>query len=446
LYLVNASDEFKKLILDLLNLSSRTKSLPDAWKIARISMIPKKKANSPNPKDYRPVSVTSCLGKLSERLVLKRLNTFIEENELIIKQQSGFRKHRQTRDNLFHFIQKTIETFERKKKVCAIFFDIQAAFDNVWHKGLLYKMIKMKIPIDLILWLRAFLDNRKFFVNIGNTQSQLYDIKAGVPQGAVLSPLLFSIYINDIPTKYNKNKSYSLLFADDLVSYFIFDKYNNIQKAINAYIKNIEQWLSLWRLSMAAEKCNYIIFSSTKKNLTNKLKFKMFNKDLTPSDNICFLGIRFDHNLSFKNQVEFLKKNCQQRLNCLKILSHKTWKLSKDTLKQIYYALVRSVLDYSSVILPRISATNRKNLQRIQNCAIKVTYKLDYRENTQNIHRIAEMQFLEDRFRELNGNYLNDSIENENPLINDLINEYKLFKRGRNQKLKFETILCNQKL
>ncbi|RNA04321.1 pol-like protein [Brachionus plicatilis] len=134
----------------------------------------------------------------------------------------------------------------------------------------------------------------------------------------------------------------------------------------------------------------------TKKNLTKKLKF--------------------DHSLSFKNQVEFLKKNCQQRLSCLKILSHKSWKLSKNTLKQIYFALVRSLLDYSS---------------RIQNCAIK----LNYRENTQNIHTIAGIKVLEDRYRELNENYLSDSIQNKNPSINDLINEYKLFKRGKRKNL-----------
>jgi hypothetical protein len=169
LFLINSSDEFKSILLDLFNVSVEKKSLPEAWKIARISMIPKKKANSPNPKDYRPVSVTSCLGKLAERLVLSSLNRALEENDIIIKQQSGFRKHRQTKDNLAHFIQKTVETFERKKKVCAVFFDIQAAFDNVWHMGLLNKMIKMNIPYDLILWTKAFLADRQFVVKMDCT-------------------------------------------------------------------------------------------------------------------------------------------------------------------------------------------------------------------------------------------------------------------------------------
>ncbi len=260
----------------------------------------------------------------------------------------------------------------------------------------------------------------------------------------MLSPLLFSIFINDIPTRYIKNRCYSLLFADDLVTYFIFDKYNYIEKKINYYIRQIEEWLSLWRLNMAPEKCNYIVLSSTKRNLTNKLRLEMFKKRISGSDNICFLGIRFDHCLSFKNQIEFIKTNCTQRLNCLKILAHKSWKLSIDTLKKIYFALVRSVLDYSSLIVPVISKTNLKKLQSVQNCAIKIIYKLNYRESTQANHQVSGIKMFKDRAMELNGNYVSESMKNQNPLVEDLVKEYKNFSKSR--KLKFKTILCNQNL
>jgi hypothetical protein len=94
-------------------------------------MIPKKSNKSDNPKDYRPIIVTSCLGKLAEKLIRKRLCDFLQENNLIIDQQSGFRKQRQTKDNIIHIIQKSLESFKRKKKVCAIFLEIAAAFDKV---------------------------------------------------------------------------------------------------------------------------------------------------------------------------------------------------------------------------------------------------------------------------------------------------------------------------
>ena len=101
-----------------------------------ITMIPKKASNSTNPKDYRPISLTSNVAKIAEKMVSYKLKEFLKQNNVIIKQQSGFRNHRQTKDNLLFITQKISEQFNRRKKVLAIFFDIAAAFDKVWHKGL----------------------------------------------------------------------------------------------------------------------------------------------------------------------------------------------------------------------------------------------------------------------------------------------------------------------
>ena len=103
-------------------------------------MIPKKQVKSKNPADYRPISLTSCLGKLAERLVKNRLYKILEENNILAKQQSGFRNDRSTSDNLLFFTQKVSESINKSKKVCSIFFDISKAFDKVWHLGLIYKL------------------------------------------------------------------------------------------------------------------------------------------------------------------------------------------------------------------------------------------------------------------------------------------------------------------
>ncbi|CAF1064073.1 unnamed protein product, partial [Brachionus calyciflorus] len=140
LLLLNSSIEFKNIILDLINQSVNQSTLPDSWKSATITMIPKKKHRSPDPKDYRPISLTSCLAKLAEKLVYSRISNFLKSNNIIITQQSGFRQKRQTKDNLVHLLQKSIEQFNRRRKICAIFFDIASAFDKVWHNGLIYKL------------------------------------------------------------------------------------------------------------------------------------------------------------------------------------------------------------------------------------------------------------------------------------------------------------------
>jgi hypothetical protein len=255
-------------LLDLFNKSVESGCLPSNWKKSIISMIPKKSDNKTDPKNFRPISLTSCIGKLCEKLISLRLKEFLKEKKIIINTQSGFRQSRQTKDNLIHLTQKVLETFNRKKKAFAIFFDISQAFDKVWHEGLISKLIKYEIPRYIINWIENFLRERTFVVKVNHFISNEGPIATGVPHGSVLSPLLFSIYINDIPSKYNINKYYSLLFADDLVTYFIYNKPGKVKAIIKGYLLNLEEWLNSWRLCMAANKCNCVHFQ--KKNSQKK--------------------------------------------------------------------------------------------------------------------------------------------------------------------------------
>ncbi|CAF0980603.1 unnamed protein product [Brachionus calyciflorus] len=159
LMLINSSEEFKKIILKLFNASLASSTVPTLWKLASVTMIPKKTEKSKNPKDYRPISITSCLGKLCEKLIYQRLIKYLKDKNIILNKQSGFRQKRQTKDNLIHSTQKIIENFNRKKNICAFFFDIASAFDKIWHNGLIYIMIKNGIPVYLISWCKNFLDD-----------------------------------------------------------------------------------------------------------------------------------------------------------------------------------------------------------------------------------------------------------------------------------------------
>jgi hypothetical protein len=218
-------------------------------------MIPKNNNTSNN------TSLTSCMAKLAERLILLKIKQFLDDKQgIIIRQQSGFRQKRQTKDNIFHLTQKASESLNRGKYMCSIFFDIAAAFDKVWHDGLIYKLIKITFPEYIICWIIEFLANRSFGVRVNNSITDRLIISAIVPQGAVLSPTLFSIFINDIPINYSRNECYSLLFADDLCAYFIYKQKRTVVKTIELYLDRIENWLKSWQLTMAPNKCNYIIF------------------------------------------------------------------------------------------------------------------------------------------------------------------------------------------
>ena len=218
-FLKNLSSKGLDLLLKMVNLSL-VEGLPKAWKMAVITMIPKKDLKSSNYADYRPISLLSCVGKLAERVIKNRLYNFLEGKNLIINEQSGFRNKRGTADNLLFMTQKIQECLNRGIKVCGIFFDISKAFDKVWHSGLNYKLIYLGVPMYIIRFIKSFLSDRSFKVKINDKYSETHPITCTVPQGSVLGPLLFLVFIGDIPLSNKKNVSYSALFADDLSTIF----------------------------------------------------------------------------------------------------------------------------------------------------------------------------------------------------------------------------------
>ena len=164
-FLKNLSPKGLELLLKMINLSLVV-GLPKSWKSAVVTMIPKKESNSSNPTDYRPISLLSCIGKLAERIIKNRLYSFLESNKLLSSAQSGFRNFRGTGDNLLFMTQKIQESLNRGKKVCGIYFDISKAFDKVWHAGLIYKLIYLKVPTYITRFIKSFLTDRTLWVKI----------------------------------------------------------------------------------------------------------------------------------------------------------------------------------------------------------------------------------------------------------------------------------------
>lgn len=313
---------FKKVLVHLFKSSIKYGQVPERWKKVIVKMIPKKDNNKQDPKNYRPISLTSTIARLCERFILEEILDHIKTNKIIIKQQSGFRSYRQTKDNILTICQRNIESFNQKKKNCVIFFDIKKAFDKVWHNGLLYKLKKYNFKEIIIRWIAEFLNGRSFQVKVNTNLSIAYQIETGVPQGGVLSPVLFTIFINDILINNNKNKKFNVesnLFADDLASSCSSSSLKIIERELNKHLQNLENWLKLWRLNMSSSKCQYIIFSKDPKAIGFELKLKLFNGLIPKTDCIKFLGIKLNHNMNLNECISELKNKCNKRLNILKI-------------------------------------------------------------------------------------------------------------------------------
>ena len=202
---------------------------------------------------------------MAERVIKNRLYSFIETEKLVVKGQSGFRNNRGTWDNLLFMTQKIEESLSRGKKLCGLNFDIFKAFDKVWHAGIIYKLILLKVPKYIVRFIKSFLTDRTFRVKVNDSLSETRKVSCSVPQGSVLGPLLFVIYINDIPLSNSTNLSYSVLFADDLGVIFIFKKPEKIKKIINGYLDSLVSWLYKWRLKI--QKIVASLFSLKKKGI-----------------------------------------------------------------------------------------------------------------------------------------------------------------------------------
>ena len=200
--LKNLNHSFVNLLHKIVNIAFKTAVLPIEWKKNKIIMIPKKyDGDLKDPDNYRPLSLTSSIAKLVERIIENHLNRFISHKNIIVPYQSGFRVGRSTHDNLFYLTQKISENISQNQRSCAIFFDISKAFDKVWHNGLLFKLDKLGVSKTIKKWIASFLSNRFGFVSVDGVYSELVKIETGVPQGSVLGPLLLSLYINDIPSR-----------------------------------------------------------------------------------------------------------------------------------------------------------------------------------------------------------------------------------------------------
>ena len=190
--------------------------IPIAWKLATLRMLlePDKRPSLTLTISYRPISLMSSIMKLFERVIEQRLRSYLEDIGFINKYQSGFRQNKSADDHLFRLSQSVMKSFNRREHAVAAFLDVKKAFDNVWHNGLRYKICMLDLPTKMTRWLSDFLVGRVIQVNVNGFLSDQISPTAGIPQGSVLSPLHFLIYVNYLPKPHQRQNSKSQ-FADD---------------------------------------------------------------------------------------------------------------------------------------------------------------------------------------------------------------------------------------
>ena len=215
--------------------------------------------------------------------------------------QTGYRKHRSTEDQLAHLAQNIEDAFQEKRKVLAAFFDLSNAFDKVWKEGLLVKLLRTGMRCKMYMWIQNFLFARTARVKLEGILSKKVCLREGVPQGGVLSPTLFLVYINDILTTLSKRVS-NTLHADDLVIWNTSEHTTSATYRIQEAMSDISKWTLDWGLEINTSKTNSTLFSlSTSKE---QIKLRLKGEIVPQTDNPTFLGVKLDTRLTWKPQTE----------------------------------------------------------------------------------------------------------------------------------------------
>ena len=210
--LSNLSEQALHHVLRLYNTSWMEGTIPDPWRHSIVIPMLKDGKDPTRPDSYRPISLTSHLCKLMESMVVGRLRWYLESKKHFHPSQSGFRQGRSTLDHILRLHDTVYKALNNQRSVLAVFLDIEKAYDMVWRNGLLIKLHKLGIQGNMLKWIRSFLSNRSFQVRIGNTLSDTFKIDNGIPQGSVISPILFAVMMNDLPSEIGMENA---LFADN---------------------------------------------------------------------------------------------------------------------------------------------------------------------------------------------------------------------------------------
>ena len=350
----------------IINTSFSSGIFPEILKVAKV--LPFHKGGSTQDlNNFRPISLLSVFDKIIEKIMHKRLYEFLEYHDILFENQFGFRKKNSTIYALIEITERIKESIDNGKFGCGIFIDLKKAFDTVNHKILLTKLEHYGIRNEIFKWFESYLTGRKQYVFFNGESSDLKEITCGVPQGSVLGPLLFLIYINDLPNISQKLKFF--LFADDTNLYFESKDLRNMEKIINKELEQLNLWLNVNRLALNISKTNFVIFSACNKPIRHNVTLKINKKAILQKDHIKYLGIMIDNHLNWKKHIFNMSKKISRSIGIMYKLREF---MDTKMLSNIYYSLIYSHIVYAIQVWGSACDTEINKLLLLQKKAVRM--------------------------------------------------------------------------
>ncbi|KFM71881.1 RNA-directed DNA polymerase from mobile element jockey, partial [Stegodyphus mimosarum] len=337
---------------------------PSQWKHSIIITILKPGKNPSDPNSYRPISLLPAMGKLFERIISIRLTDHMEKFNLIENLQFGFRRGHSTTHQVLNLIELITSAFNKKNAMAACFLDFEKAFDRVWHDGLIHKLTNFMLPHGFIKLSQSYLKRRSFQIRCGDTLSSKRIIFSGVPQGSVLGPIFFNIYINDMPHPFNTK---ILKYADDTVALVESRNPQNAITNLQLSINIISKWCHQWKINLNPGKCSVILFRRYKTRMRVNTDIKINDSIINNPDSYKYLGVIIDKNLNFKEHISYILNKANAAFYSIYPIIGRKSKLNIKIKKMLYISLIRPILLYACPAWAIANKTERKKLDVIQN-------------------------------------------------------------------------------
>ena len=354
------------------------------WRYANIIPLLKAGKSPGSLASFRPVSLTSCVVKTFERMLSVRLYQIAESGGMLSSLQAGFRKGRSCEDQIVRVVQAIEDGFQQKRmhRSVLVMLDYSKAYDRVWRQKLLLSMEEKGVPMKIVRWLSAFLNNRLAKVHFQGTASKARTMRQGLPQGSVLSPLLFLFFIDNLANEL-PDDTLNAMFADDVCALATARSREDAQDAAQRTVNIISTWSQDWKLGLNVAKCECSFFSTWSKEANWMPTIKLFDTDLQRlfDDGVEFtfrktprlLGVILDRQLSFGPQVDHVTCEATKKLKLLSMLGRADWGWKKADLMKLNTTFCLSKMMYApSGWQPWCSDTQVKRLQVTQNKALRI--------------------------------------------------------------------------
>ena len=372
----------------LCNLSFNQGIFPAELKIANVIPL-YKKDDSMLFSNYRPVSLLCSLSKVFEKVMCNRVVSFLETYKILYEYQFGFRKDHSTYLAIMSLLDRITKCLENGDYIIGVFLDFSKAFDTVDHSILLLKLFHYGIRGNALKWFESYLGNRQQYVTYNGVSSSMKFVKCGVPQGSILGPILFLLYINDLASICTN--VFSIFFADDSNIFKNGKDLIKLQETINSELKEISKWLNVNKLFMNISKTQYMVFSG-KKMEDNVVNLHIDQKLLKRVFKSKFLGVIIDDKLTFKDHIAHISSKMSKGIG---IICKARAVLKKDSLLTLYYALVYPHISYCNQIWGNISANAMHKLITLQKRAIRIICGVHPRTHTAPLFKESRILNLE---------------------------------------------------